>query len=249
MSIFPYLLPLAAFALGSIPFGVIIARSKGINIREHGSGNMGATNVFRVVGKGPGLLCFLLDVLKGAIPVLFAVNLLGIEGKDPLTQFHLLEEIRNYYPSSKQNFVQFIHIITGLCAILGHNFSPFVGFKGGKGIATSAGVFIALMPIATLIVIGIWVAITFITRYVAIGSVVAAIALPLVTFWGMWHHKVDNTDPASLSLWESGTYNKSLLIFSIFAGALAVYKHRSNIQRLMNGTEHRFGKKKSHENL
>ena len=245
MTILPYLLPLFAFALGSIPFGVIIARSKGINIREHGSGNMGATNVFRVVGKGPGLLCFILDVLKGAVPVLIAVNILGGEGKDPLTQFDFLEGLRTTFPAEKQAFVQFIHVITGLCAILGHNFSPFVGFKGGKGIATSAGVFLGLMPVATLIIFVIWAILTFTTRYVAVGSVGAAIALPLVTFWGMTHHKVDDSNPDSPSLWEAGTYNKPLLIFSIIAGALAVYKHRSNIKRLMNGTELRFGKKKS----
>ncbi len=241
----PYLLPLVAFLLGSIPFGLLIARSKGVNIRDHGSGNIGATNVLRVIGKGPGIACFFLDVLKGAIPVLLAINLLGIEGKGALSQFDFLQGIRTTFPTEKRDFIQFIHVITGLCAILGHNFSPWVGFKGGKGIATSAGVLLGLMPVATLILILLWVVLTFTTRYVAVGSVGAAIALPLIVFWGINHHKVDDADPNSLSLWESGTYNKSLLVFAIVAGALAVYKHKDNIVRLMNGTENRFGKKKN----
>ena len=239
----PYILPLIAFLLGSIPFGLYIARSRGINIREHGSGNIGATNVLRVVGKGSGLLCFVLDILKGALPVLLAINLLGIEGKSPLGQYDFLESIRTVYPVDQQTFIQFIHVLTGLFAVLGHNFSPWAGFKGGKGIATSAGVFLALAPIATLILILVWVILTFSTRYVAVGSVGAAIALPLIIFWGSNHHKVDDNDPDSLSLWEAGTYNKPLLIFAIVAGALAVFKHRTNLVRLANGTEHRFGKK------
>jgi len=239
-----YLFPILAFLLGSIPFGLLIARSKGVNIREHGSGNIGATNVFRVIGKGPGIICFILDVLKGAIPVLLAINLLGIEGKGALSQFDFMEGARTMFPAEKRDFIQFIHVLTGLCAILGHNYSPWVRFKGGKGIATSAGVLLGLMPVATLMLIVVWVVLTFTTRYVAVGSVGAAIALPLIVFWGINHHKMDDNDPDSLSLWESGTYNKSLLVFAVVAGVLAIYKHKSNIVRLMNGTENRFGKKK-----
>jgi len=244
MAILPYVLPVLAFLLGSIPFGMFIARSKGINIREHGSGNIGATNVFRVVGKGPGLLCFLLDVLKGAVPVILAVNILGIEGKSPLTQFDFLEGVRQMYPAGERTFIQAMQVVTGLCAVLGHNFSPWVGFKGGKGIATTAGVILALMPVGFLILLVFWAVLTFTTRYVAVGSVAASLAFPLVVFWGANHHKEDKTDPDSLSLWEAGTYNKPLLIFAIVAGLLATWKHRTNIKRLMNGTENRFGKKK-----
>jgi len=244
MSILFFLLPLAGFLLGSIPFGLYISRARGINIREHGSGNIGATNVFRVVGAGPGLLCFLLDVLKGAIPVLLAVNILGVMGKDPLTQWDFLASWRTMFPVEQRTLVQAIHVITGLAAVLGHNYSPWAGFKGGKGIATTAGVLFALMPVATCILLVVWAVLTFTTRYVVVGSVGAALALPLIVLWGAHHHKVDDSDPASLSLWESGTYNKPLLIFAIVASALAVYKHKANLVRLVNGTENRFGKKK-----
>lgn len=241
----PYLFPVLGFLLGSIPFGLIISKAKGVDIRSQGSGNIGATNVLRVIGKKEGIFCLFLDLLKGAVPVLLAVNVLGIAGKDPLTSFNFLEGLRTVFPAEKQTFIQAIHVITGLCAILGHNYSPWIGFKGGKGIATSAGVVLALMPIGFLIIIVIWAVLTFSTRYVAIGSVGAAIAFPLVVFWGQHHHKVDPEDPDSPSLWEAGLQNKPLLIFAIIAGLLAVWTHRSNLSRLMKGTENRFGKKKS----
>lgn len=244
MGILPFTLPLVGFLLGSIPFGLFIAKAKGVDIRSQGSGNIGATNVLRVIGKKEGIFCLLLDILKGAIPVLLAVNILGIAGKDPLTQFNFMEGLRTVFLEDKRTFIQTIHVITGFCAIIGHNYSPWIGFKGGKGIATSAGVILALMPVGFLIVMVIWVLITFTTRYVAVGSVGAAIALPLVTFWGANHHMVNKADPESLSLWEAGTYNKPLFIFTIVAGVLAVWKHRSNMQRLLKGTENRFGKKK-----
>jgi len=230
--------------LGSIPFGLFIAKSKGINIREVGSGNIGATNVFRTVGKKEGLICFILDILKGAVPVLLAVNILGVEGKDPLTQWDFMEGLRTFFPAGQRNLVQAIHVITGLCAILGHNYSPWIGFKGGKGIATSAGVILALMPVGLILMILVWVLLTFTTRYVAVGSVGAAIAFPIIVIWGAVYHKVDKSDPDSLTLWEAGLNNKALLVFSIIAGTLAVWKHRENIKRLINGTENRFGKKK-----
>jgi len=237
-----YAFPVLAFFLGSIPFGLFIARSKGINIREVGSGNIGATNVFRTVGKKEGITCFFLDVAKGALPVLLIINVLGIEGKSPLNQFAFLEGIRTYLPSDKQTLVQALHVITGFCAIMGHNYSPWIGFKGGKGIATSAGVIAALMPIGLLIMMVLWAVVTFSTRYVALGSIVAAGSFPAVVFWGANHHHVNN-DPAQPSLWEAGTYNKPLLVLALVSATLAIWKHRSNIQRLLKGTENRFGKK------
>jgi len=243
MSFLPYILPIIAFLLGSIPFGLFIAKSRSVNLREVGSGNIGATNVLRTVGKKEGIFCLFLDFLKGVIPVLIAVNLIGIEGKDPLTQFTSFDGIRTDFPATQQTFVQTIHILTGLFAILGHNFSPWIGFKGGKGIATSAGAILGFMPVGFLILFIVWALLTFTTRYVAVGSVGAAISLPLIALWGANHHHVGN-DKSQPTLWEAGTYNKPLLIFCIVAGTLAVWKHRANIKRLMNGTENRFGKKK-----
>jgi glycerol-3-phosphate acyltransferase PlsY len=124
-------------------------------------------------------------------------------------------------------------VLTGLCAILGHNYSPWVGFKGGKGIATSAGVLIALMPTAVVILIAIWGLVFLFSRYVSLASILAAGALPFVTLWGSWlHGKIQN-----------GTWNKPLFAFSIIIAVLAIWKHRSNIQRLLAGTEHRFTRK------
>lgn len=244
MGLLLLILPIAGFLLGSVPFGLFIAKAKGVDIRSQGSGNIGATNVFRIIGKKEGITCLLLDLLKGAIPVLLAVNLLGIEGKNPLTQWDFMEGLRTYFPAHKQTLVQSVHVLTGLFAILGHNYSPWLGFKGGKGIATSAGVILAFMPVGFSLMLIVWLVLTFATRYVAVGSIGAAIAFPFIVVWGAHRHRVDDSDPLSPTLWEAGLNNKPLLVFSIIACVLAVWKHRENIKRLINGTEHRFGKKK-----
>ena len=225
-----WLCPLIAFLLGSIPFGLIIAKAKGINIREHGSGNIGATNVLRVVGKKYGITCLLLDALKGFVPTVIAISLIRFPGiQNPMTLSGLLPHASEFPMLTAQMF----QVLTGLCAILGHNYSPWVGFKGGKGIATSAGVLIALMPAAVVILIAIWGLVFLFSRYVSLASILAAAALPLLTLWGSWFHgKIQN-----------GTWNKPLFAFSIIIAVLAIWKHRSNIQRLLAGTEHRFTRK------
>jgi len=114
-----WLCPLFAFLLGSIPFGLIIAKLKGINIREHGSGNIGATNVLRVVGKKYGITCLILDALKGFIPVVIAINLIHIEGKSPLLSSHFLDQFALHLPVAEQFKGQLIHVLTALAAILG----------------------------------------------------------------------------------------------------------------------------------
>lgn len=225
-----WLCPIFAFLLGSIPFGLIIATVKGVNIREHGSGNIGATNVLRVIGKKYGVTCLLLDALKGFIPVVIAISLIRFEGmKNPMTLAALLPYAREFPMLTAQMF----QVITGLCAVLGHNYSPWVGFKGGKGIATSAGVLIAMMPAAIVILIVVWLLVFLISRYVSLASIVAAAVLPLVTLWGSWFHgKIQN-----------GTWNKPLFFFTLIIGILAIWKHRSNIERLRAGTENRFTRK------
>lgn len=222
-----WLLPLIAFLLGSIPFGLMIARIKGINIREQGSGNIGATNVLRVVGKKYGIICLILDALKGLIPTVIAISVIRFEGAHhPMTLNGLAPFAREFPLLTAQIF----QVVTGLFAILGHNYSPWVGFKGGKGIATSAGVLIALMPAAVVILALIWALVFFMSRYVSLASLVAAAALPIVTLWGSWFHgKIQN-----------GTWNKPLFCLSLVIAVLAIWKHRSNIQRLLAGTEHRF---------
>jgi acyl phosphate:glycerol-3-phosphate acyltransferase len=204
------------FLLGSIPFGLLLGKLKGIDIREHGSGNIGTTNVFRTLGKKLGILCFLLDLCKGLIPVLLA---------------------KYFAPDNTMG--QVIEVGTALAAILGHNYSPWIGFKGGKGIATSAGALIALMPGAVLLLVILFIVVTYTTKYVSVGSIATGVALPIVTLWGSYYHgKI-----------ADGTWNIPLFIFSLIAGSLAVWKHRGNIARLRAGTENKIGQKKKETTL
>lgn len=143
-----------AYLAGSIPFGLLIGKMKGIDVRQHGSGNIGATNVTRVVGKGWGKLCFALDLLKGALPVLL-VKLLF---KD---EYGLL-------PS-----------IAALFAVAGHMFPVWIGFKGGKGVSTAAGAILALCPIPLLTALLTWVIVFLLSRYVSLASILAAALLPV----------------------------------------------------------------------
>ncbi len=201
----PPLLPLlfCAYLLGSVPFGLLISRARGVDIRKVGSGNIGATNVFRMVGKPWGLLCFLLDFLKGLSAALLLPRLLGVE-----LDVHVNAPL-----------------LAGALAIVGHNWPVWLGFKGGKGIATSAGVLAAVAPYALLCGLGVWVLTMALSRYVSLSSILAALAVA-VAGWGFYG---DN-------LWVAGVLTA--------LGAVAVIRHRSNIQRLMKGEEHRFGKRR-----
>lgn len=209
-----WLLPLFGFFLGSIPFGLLLGKLKGIDIRDHGSGNIGATNVFRTLGKKTGITCLILDALKGFLPVFLATSIVP----NDLTG-------------------QSIEVITALASILGHNYSPWIGFKGGKGIATTAGALIALMPAAVILLVLIFIIVTKITKYVSVGSIATGIALPIITGLGSYYHIQAGDIPPD-------GWNKPLFIFSLVAGTLAVWKHRSNIVRLRNGTENKIGQKK-----
>lgn len=226
--------PALAFLMGSIPFGLLIAKSRGVDIRQHGSGNIGATNVLRVLGKKYGIPCLILDMLKGLIPVAIAVNMLQITGRLPQIPLGLPAEWITKFPVGDALQVQITQILTALFAVLGHNYSPWVGFKGGKGIATSAGVLLGLFPFfGMLLLLAVWVLLFLTTRYVSIASVGAAAALPLLTLWGAWHH----------GRIQDGTWNKPLFVFSLVIAILAIWKHRTNIKRLRDGTEHRFTRK------
>jgi glycerol-3-phosphate acyltransferase PlsY len=229
-----WLSPLLAFLLGSIPFGLIIAKAKGIDIRAHGSGNIGATNVLRVMGPKFGITCLVLDALKGFIPVALAVNWIQISGRPVQVPLGLPEVWVLKLAAADALKAQSAHILTALFAVLGHNYSPWVGFKGGKGIATSAGVLIALMPFAVLILLALWALLFVVTRYVSVASMGAAAALPLITLWGSWHH----------GRIQDGTWNKPLFIFTAIIAILAIWKHRDNIRRLRQGTENRFERKR-----
>ena len=170
LSAMPWLFPIIAYLVGSIPFGVLIAKSKGIDITQHGSGNVGATNVFRVVGKGFGILCLFLDFLKGFVPVVIAINLLRVQGETPPVPLPFLWGLSDEISIDRQLAIHTSQVATAMAAILGHNYSLFLRGKGGKGIATSAGVLVALMPLVLLVDLPAIVLITML----------AAISKPLV---------------------------------------------------------------------
>jgi glycerol-3-phosphate acyltransferase PlsY len=207
MSPISWLWPVAFFLVGSVPTGYLIGQARGLDIRQHGSGNIGATNVWRVLGWKWGLPAFVLDFLKGFLPLF------------------LLRRIA--FPDSGQWTVELLLVLCGLAAIIGHNYTPWLGFKGGKGIATSAGVFGALMPPVLAVALSLWIVLTLLTRYVSIGSIAAAIALVPAAWW---------------------FYPGEWIYFGLacLAGCLAIYRHKSNIQRLLDGTESKisFGSKK-----
>lgn len=214
-----WLLPLLGFLLGSIPFGLLMGKIKGIDIRQHGSGNIGATNVFRILGKQSGITCLLLDFTKGLVPVLIARNMV-----EPMM-------------AEQQFTAQSIEVLTALASIMGHNYSPWIGFKGGKGIATTAGAITALMPFGLVLLILVWAIFTFTTKYVSVGSIAAAASLPILVITGSAYH----------GRLANGTWNKPLFIFSLIAAILAIWKHRANIARLKAGTENHIGQKKKED--
>lgn len=205
-------LVLLSYLLGSIPTGFLVAKAKGVDIRSVGSGNIGATNVFRILGKGAGIFVLTADALKGALAVLIVSRIAeGLEGPPA-----------GHLPSGY--YLYNFPALAGICAILGHNYTCWLKFKGGKGIATTAGVFAALAPAAFGIALVAWLVVFAASRYVSLASIVAAVALPL-------------------AVWLTG--NGGLLIgVSTALGALAIYKHKANIERLLAGTENRIGAKK-----
>ena len=195
-----------AYLIGSIPFGYLIVRSKGGgDIRQTGSGGTGATNVSRRAGKAAGVLTLLLDALKGAAAVILAQLLL----------------VR---PTPA---IDWAVAAAAIAVLVGHIFPVWLGFRGGKGVATGAGVFLVLAPVAVLCAGVVFVAIVFATRYVSLGSIVAAILIPLF----VWLQSVFVTFVADL---------RPLLIAAIAGALLIVFAHRGNITRLMQGTEAQF---------
>ncbi len=204
MPVLAYILTaLGAYLLGSIPTGFLVARTRGVDIRTVGSKNMGATNVFRVLGRGPGIFVLLVDALKGWVAI-------------ALTRY----VIHSHYADGGGLHEVGVPIVAGLFAILGHIYTCWLKFKGGKGIATSAGVMIALVPWALLISLAMWLVSFVATRYVSIASIAAAAVLPIATWFT--------------------THDLMLTGVTSLVAALAIYKHKANVQRLRNGTENRF---------
>lgn len=192
------ILAIVSYLFGAIPFGLLVARSRGIDIREKGSGNIGATNVFRVVGKGWGIFTFTLDALKGFIPAFVFPMLGNLDGE--------------------------WGVLFGLTAIIGHSFPVYLKFKGGKGVATSAGMLLGVAPLAVGVGLLVWIICLFVWRYVSLASIAAAATIAGVV-WIIDKGWIINIALTAL-------------------GAMVIWLHRANIKRLLNGTENRFGKKK-----
>jgi glycerol-3-phosphate acyltransferase PlsY len=213
------------YLLGSLPAGFLVARCKGIDIRKHGSGNIGATNVFRTLGKKLGIFVFVCDALKGVAAVVLAEEILSrhpiIWQSEVIHQADLIKETIRFMPMSVAG------IIAGVACILGHNFPVWLKFKGGKGVATSLGVVFGLVPLAGAVAFAIWGIVLFATGYVSLASIIGALAVP-----------------ATVAFTARGSDRTPLLVFTVLAALLIVLRHRANIQRLANGTENNFRKPK-----
>lgn len=181
---------LSAYLIGSIPFSLIISRlSKGVDIRNLGSGNLGATNVLRVIGKKEALLALIGDVLKGTLPVMLA--------------FYFLED--------------FWVAVTAVLVVLGHVFPVFSGFKGGKGVATSLGALLVIIPSAIIISVVIWIAVLVVYRYASLASIIAALSIPLLC-WAL---------KTPLAFTAAATTNAAVIFI----------KHIGNLKRIISGRE------------
>lgn len=218
---------LASYLLGSIPCGLLISKSQGMDIRDHGSRNIGATNVWRVMGKKWGLVAFAGDTAKGWLAVIVGIWLAGRWGVTlDLPHGHTAEK---FLPSD------FAGITAALGCILGHTFPVWLRFKGGKGVATSLGVILGMMPLAALIDFAIWGVVFKVSRYVSLASIVAAVALPVVVVGLM------SFGPAHGWAAVRGWGN---FYFAVAAAGLVIKRHTANIQRLRTGTELRVGSPK-----
>jgi glycerol-3-phosphate acyltransferase PlsY len=189
------ILLIAAFVLGSIPFGIITAKAKGIDLKKIGSGNIGATNVLRSLGKWPAVITLLGDILKGTL----AVAIGKYTGVAPLYEG-----------------------LIGISAILGHNFSLFLGFRGGKGVATSLGVLVIYAPPAALVTLIIWIGVVLFTKYSSLGAIVSFALLPF-------------------NVMLFNFEDKTKIFVSILISLFIILRHKDNMKRLMNGTERKIG--------
>jgi glycerol-3-phosphate acyltransferase PlsY len=208
------IIAILSYLLGSIPTSIIVARkARGIDIRHYGSGNAGGTNVIRVLGWKAGVFVILLDIAKGMVATMLVARLM--QGPIPFS---------NATPFDDFTVVQ---IIAGCSAILGHIWTVFAGFKGGKGIATAGGMLIGIAPVEVAVSFGVFAVVFLLTHYVSLGSLSAAVAFPLTMFFRENIFMVD--------VRGYGT----LIFFAIGIALLIIFTHRSNITRLVQGTESR----------
>lgn len=216
-----------SYLLGAVPFSLVVGRAMGVDLRKHGSGNAGATNALRVLGKGPGLLVFLLDFAKGLAAVVLIARLADVEA---LAEAGVL--------GSRPDLVAaWVATIAGAAAMVGHVVTVwgrlfFGSFKGGKGVATGAGMLAGLAPIAVGIALLVFIAVIAATRYVSLGSILAALSLPLALV-ALHLLGVESPPP----VWVFGTVVPAFILWT----------HRANVRRLLDGTEAKMGAPKAGE--
>ena len=219
-----------AFLCGSVPFGLLIGRAKGIDIRQHGSGNIGASNVGRVLGKRYFFLCFALDFLKGFVPTLAGGMVLGAVGRES---------------ADTRTAVVWLSIM--VAAVLGHVFSPWLKFKGGKGVATGLGAMMGVFPVFTIPALGVfvvWLIALAIWRYISVSSILAGVLLPVfvaVSWWLMDSPALDGVFGGERAVRFEDGY--PYMAVAVMLAGLVVWTHRGNIRRLRAGTEMKVGQR------
>ena len=212
------LIILLGYLLGAVPFSLVVGRMKGVDLRQHGSGNAGATNAFRVLGKGPGILVFVLDMVKGLVATQLISRL--TMGADPTALLGA-------------EGATWLMVIAGASAMLGHVFTIwgrlfFGSLKGGKGVATGAGMLLGLIPVAVGVGLVVFILTMVATRYVSLGSILAALSLPITL---------------AVQRWLGAEVASPVWLFALAVPLFIVYTHRTNVRRLLNGTEARMSDK------
>jgi len=223
-----------SYLIGSIPTGIMAGKLlKGIDIRKFGSGNAGGTNAFRVLGWKTGLTVTLIDIIKGVVA---AVSVVAFFRHHPINVFPDINEVA-------------LRLLAGMSAVVGHVFTVFAGFKGGKGVSTAAGMLIGIAPVSMLMVIGIFLLTIYLSRYVSVASMLAAVAFPLIIAIRKYIFELGSGLDYYIKLFgEPLSFHDSLdyhlMIFGLIVALGILYTHRANIRRLLSGTENRvtFGK-------
>jgi glycerol-3-phosphate acyltransferase PlsY len=223
-----------SYIIGSIPTSLMAGKMlKGIDIRNFGSGNAGGTNAFRVLGWKPGLIVTLIDIVKGIVA---SVGVVAFFRLHPIGEFPDINEIA-------------LRLLAGMSAVIGHVFTLFAGFKGGKGVSTAAGMLIGIAPVSMLMVVGIFLLTVYLSRHVSVASMLAAIAFPLIIAIRKYIFELGTGLDYYIKLFGSKLFfhdslDYHLMIFGLVVALAILYTHRTNIRRLISGTESRvtFGK-------
>jgi len=223
-----------SYVIGSIPTSLMAGKMlKGIDIRQFGSGNAGGTNAFRVLGWKPGLIVTLIDIVKGVVA---AVSVVAFFRHHPIGAFPDINEVA-------------LRLLAGMSAVIGHVFTLFAGFKGGKGVSTAAGMLIGIAPVSMLMVVGIFLLTVYLSRHVSVASMLAAIAFPLIIAVRKYIFELGGGLDYYIKLFDSqllfhDSLDYHLMIFGFVVALAILYTHRANIRRLISGTESRvsFGK-------